>query len=285
MLIQGKNSNISHVLNHLNIGKDVDGELLKTAFKELFTRKDVIARDTQLGAILSGIMAKTPSVEEVTSLINVALSLDSFQVIDLKQNITDPIICVAGSGKKGVKTINISTPASIVAASAGAFVVKPGSHSTSSVTGSSDFMISLGLKIKDVHSTIEVLKNTGLGFFSIEDLIPTFDSVYGKKIFAPNPLSFGLAALVCPVKYTKLVYGLSHYNIKLSASVLSNFGIRDAIISTCTDDHLRYIDEFGLFKHNYYLFLKDSSVGEVQKMNPIQEIGVPPYSTNGCLLC
>lgn len=164
MLIQGKNSNISHVLNHLNIGKDVDGELLKTAFKELFT-------------------------------------------------------------------------------------------------------------------------NTGLGFFSIEDLIPTFDSVYGKKIFAPNPLSFGLAALVCPVKYTKLVYGLSHYNIKLSASVLSNFGIRDAIISTCTDDHLRYIDEFGLFKHNYYLFLKDSSVGEVQKMNPIQEIGVPPYSTNGCLLC
>ena len=182
MLIQGKNSNISHVLNHLNIGKDVDGELLKTTFKELFTRKDVIARDTQLGAILSGIMAKTPSVEEVTSLINVALSLDSFQVIDLKQNITDPIICVAGSGKKGVKTINISTPASIVAASAGAFVVKPGSHSTSSVTGSSDFMISLGLKIKDVHSTIEVLKNTGFGFFQLKILFRHL-TVYMERKF------------------------------------------------------------------------------------------------------
>jgi len=280
MKIKNANHCISEVLYRLNIGVPVDLKLLEKAFNLIFTDQFLKARDTQLGALLSSIMVKGPTVDEVVTLIKTALSVDDIAQKKIILPKDEILVGVAGSGKKGVKTINISTPACIVAASGGAYVAKPGSSSTSSVNGSSDFMNIIGLKIGDCDAMIEVLLQTGFGFFVIENTIPKFDRVYGQKFFGPNPLSFAFPALLCPVKFDTLLYGLSHPNIQLSIEVFSKFGIKNLLVVCSTDDDIHFIDELGLFGHNYIAGIKDGIPGEVKNFNPLQELGLPHYKTD-----
>src|SRR5580700_1591582 len=65
-----------------------------------------------------------------------------------------PAVVVAGSGKETFKTFNVSTAASILAAAAGAYVVKGVSCSVSAVSGSADVLDVLGLPISDMPSTV-----------------------------------------------------------------------------------------------------------------------------------
>lgn len=276
-MIVSANDSISYILNQMNIGEKIDVKALEFAFYQLLTNENLLARDTQLGALLLGIMAKSPTESEICALIKVALEIDPFERMKLNFG-SEHIVCCAGSGKKGYKTINISTPASIVAASAGAIIVKPGSQSTSSVSGSSDFMMGIGVKISDFKTTVSILEHTGLGFFSIESLVPRFDRIYGKKLFVPNPLSFAFPALLCPVQYDGLVYGLSHHNLELSAKVLRKFGVSEATIVSCSDDNIHFVDELGLFQFNYLVSLRNGFLGPLDELDPIRDLSIEPYN-------
>lgn len=270
------NSVISDVLNQLSMKKSVERDLLKQAFYELLVNPNVIARDVQLGALFSGLMVKKPTADEIISLIKVVLELNPFPINEIRKH-GEKIICIAGSGKKGFKTINISTPAAIVAASAGANIVKPGSHCTSSVTGSADLLASLGIKIGSVNHSIEMFQKTGIGFFSIEGMIEKFDRVYGGKMIVLNPLSFALPAMICPIEYSTLIYGLSHPDLRLSLQTFAGLGIQDAVVCTATEDGFAYIDELGVFDRNYYMELNCGRIGKKQRINTKEVLGIPVH--------
>ena len=75
-------------------------------------------------------MAKGPTASEVAALVRAALSLDEFRSFNESEDKTWPpttakLISTVGSGKKGVKTINVSTASALVAATLGAHVIKP----------------------------------------------------------------------------------------------------------------------------------------------------------------
>src|SRR5690606_3577231 len=190
---------------------------------EILKEENLQKRVSLLTMLLNGVMIKGPSVSEVKGLINASLSLDGILKTPRPKIILpnkELLVGVASSGKKGFKTINITTPASFVAAACGAFTAKACSHSTSSKTGSSDFLEIIGININiPFKEKVTILQEKRIAFFSIEDTTPNFAKVYEGVFYAPHAMSFALAGLSFPVKIDALVYGLSHPNVKLSLEV------------------------------------------------------------------
>ena len=273
---------ISEVLYRLNVGSEIDLELLRRAFDAILTDNESKARDAQLGSLLTGLMAKGPTVDEVVTLLKSSFSLDNFSPYE-RRKIELPnqekLIGAIGSGKKGHKTMNISTPAMLIAASMDVYTAKPVSSSTSSLSGSADLLRSVGMNIDlSTEEMEEVIRKTKFGAFCIENLIPKFDEVYGGKFYVPHALSFALAALVSPVKFDNLIYGLAHPNVETSIEVLKRFGISDAMVASTTHDNIHYLDEMGVYGTTKLVGMKSGTIGKVIYFRPTEELGLPRYT-------
>ena len=273
---------ISEVLYRLNVGSEIDLDLLRRAFDTILTDTENTARDVQLGSLLTGLMVKGPTVDEVVTLLESAFRLDSFSPYERRKiGLPDQekLIGAIGSGKKGHKTMNISTPALLVAASMGVYTAKPVSSSTSSLSGSADLLRGVGMNIDLPTGEMEkVIKKTGFGAFCIENLIPKFDDVYGRKFFVPHALSFALAALVSPVQFDNLIYGLAHPDVETSIQVLQRFGVRDAMVASTTHDNIHYLDEMGVYGTTKLVGIKNGKVGKTIYFRPTEELGLPKYT-------
>jgi anthranilate phosphoribosyltransferase len=268
----------------INIGHDLSEREAFRVFCEVLNLKDDMDRNILMGILLNGVMAKHPTVDEVVGFIKAALSVDDIDTNNLRKisiGKNRKIIAVAGSGKKGIKTTNISSCAAIVAASLGAYVAKTCSKATSSVSGSSDFIESLGANI-DVpfKSMIDILKKTGIGFFKIENRVKKFDSLYGGKFFAPHILSFGFAGVVLPFRPDVLLYGLSHPNVSLSAKVFSRLGYENVMVVSTTDNGIHFLDEVGVFGSTSIVGIKNGITGDVRTIQPANILNLPRYDRN-----
>ncbi len=265
----------------LNIGFSLSEQESYDAMLSILAIENPLERSTFLGIILNGIMSKHPDVDELVGLLKATLTLDNLNLENIRQiEIAGEIVIgLAGSGKKGIKSNNISTCASFVAAAAGAFIIKPCSHATSSLTGSTDFVEKLGIKLKlDSEKTEQILRKTGLGFFSIEGQIQKFDSLYGGKFHAPHALSFALSALVLPIKPNLMFFGLSHPAVSTSVKVLDKFGYKNSFVVASTDNGLHYIDEVAVFGTTYICGNRNGKVGKINYIQPANELGLPRYS-------
>jgi len=265
---QNPNHEIAELFYRLNIGAPVEEELVARAFRLVLTNPNVKARDAQLGAMLTGLMVKGPTVREVVMLIRTALNIDGVTRYKPTLPVGEKLVGVAGSGKKGCKTFNISTPACLVASAAGAYVAKPCSAATSSVSGSKDFINTVGAKLLDPNEMIEVLLSTGFGMFPIEELIPRFNAVYGGKTFGPTPLSFALPAITNPIACDVLLYGLSHPNIELSLRVFQEFGQKNVMVVSSSSDKVHYIDELSTVAINWFGRVENGDIGKVEEFSP-----------------
>lgn len=280
-----KTNYAKELLYRLNVNSNYDLQLLKDAFYEILNIEENNTRNIMLGSILTAVMTKEPSVDEVVTLLNTSFSIDGYDPMKREKIVmpnNEKVITIVGSGKKGIKTINISTASAILAASMGAFVVKPGSCSTSSITGSADFMELVGAnKNLSLDDSKVILKQCGFAFFKIEDVIPKFDKIYGGNFYVPHVLSFGLAALVCPIETDILLYGLAHPNVELSLNVLKEYGIKQAMVISSTDDDIHFIDEMGIFGNTRLIGTQDGkNNGELLIFNPLQELNLPKYSSS-----
>lgn len=270
------NHQIAEIFYRLNIGAPIESGLITKTFELILTNPHVKARDVQLGAFLTGLMVRGPSAREVITLIRTALNIDGVTKYKPTLPPGEKLVGVAGSGKKGYKTFNISTPACFVASAVGAFVAKPGSVATSSISGSKDFLNTVGARISDPNDMIEVLLATGFGLFPIEQLIPKFDAVYGGKTFGPTPLSFALPAVINPIACDAVLYGLSHPNITLALNVFVGLGYKDAMIVCSTPDKIHYIDELSALEHNSIGIIAGGNAGEVEELSIASITGNPP---------
>lgn len=80
-------------------------------------------RDVVLGSLMASVMARGPAVDDVEALLRSALAVDRRTAVQNVSGDGRPVVVVAGSGKKGIRTLNVSTPAALVAAVAGAKII------------------------------------------------------------------------------------------------------------------------------------------------------------------
>lgn len=146
----------------------------------------------------------------------------------LHGHLADPIdlgsgtVLVAGSGKETLKTFNVSTAAAVLAASAGARVVKGISASVSAVSGSADVLRTLGIEpVKSVDEIRCAVDEVGIAFVPYAMFCPRYAAEYDDVFSEVNPFSFMMPIAVLAMSAGSFVYGIADRRVGLSAHVIS----------------------------------------------------------------
>ncbi|MGF1664509.1 MAG: anthranilate phosphoribosyltransferase, partial [Kineosporiaceae bacterium] len=126
------------VLGALTRREDLDEATASWAMSEVMSGR---AADAQLAGLLVGLRAKGETVAEVAALARVMVG----HAVPLE--VAGPVLDVVGTGGDGSGSVNLSTAAALVAAGAGARVVKHGNRAASSRCGSADVLEALGVDI------------------------------------------------------------------------------------------------------------------------------------------
>jgi anthranilate phosphoribosyltransferase len=144
------------VLSALVAGSDLTGDQATWAMGQILAGE---ATPSQIAGFAVALRAKGESVEEMTGLI------DAMYAAGASLSVPGRLLDVVGTGGDRSMSVNISTMAAIVAAGAGATVVKHGNRSASSKSGSADVLEALGVRLDlDPGQVAAVASTAGITF-------------------------------------------------------------------------------------------------------------------------
>lgn len=209
----------------------------------------------ELTALLIALKLKGETSEEIAGAAQamrdnaVAFDRPSYDFSDL-----------VGTGGDGHNTINISSAASVVAASCGIKVAKHGNRSVSSKSGSSDLFAGFGLKL-DMSPTVarQCLDDAGLCFLAA----PTYHT--GVKHAMPVRLALKtrtlfniLGPLANPANPTHGIYGVYDPSLlSIYAQTLLNLGHQNALVV-----HGSGLDEVALHGSSQVIYVHNGELKE-----------------------
>lgn len=126
------------VLGALVAHQDLSQEQAAWAMSEIVAGE---ATSAQIAGFAVALRTKGETVPEVTGLV------DAMLAVATPVSIPGRLLDIVGTGGDRSMSVNISTMSAIVAAGAGAKVVKHGNRSASSKSGSSDVLAELGIRL------------------------------------------------------------------------------------------------------------------------------------------
>ena len=207
------------LIETLTNGLDLSSNSSHWAMNEILQGETDIA---QIKDFLLALKAKGETSEEVNAFVN-AMYQHSAPI-----NIAERAVDTVGTGGDGFNTINISTTAAIVAAAAGAKVVKHGNRAASSKSGSADLLEALGVNIDLVGEGVEtVFREVGIGFCFAPKFHPAmrFAAPARKELGVPTVFNI-LGPLANPAKPKAAAIGVANDRMHLlMAQVLSAKGV------------------------------------------------------------
>ena len=205
-------------LAKLSAGLDLETDEIQSVMREILQGDADIEN---IKSFLLALKAKGETAEEVSALVS-EMYRHSAPI-----SITERAVDTVGTGGDGAHTINISTTAAIIAAAAGARVVKHGNRAVSSRSGASDFLEALGvvpgLDGKGVERTVREL---GLGFCFAPIFHPAmrFAAPARKELGVPTVFNI-LGPLANPAKPKAAAIGVANERMHLvMAQVLAAKG-------------------------------------------------------------
>jgi anthranilate phosphoribosyltransferase len=229
---------LKKVLHRENISREESREV----FKVILDHELGIANDVTFGALFASLQTKGPTEDEILGLMDVVMDYDRRNVL-VKSDV--PILGIVGSGKDDLKTFNISTGASLLAASLGCKVVKNGSRSESSVSGTTDVLEELGVNISmSDDQTQKTLDKVNITFCDAEPYFPRMGKEYVGKFLFAHPLSY-ILSIASGVKLNKIVFGISFPETEKVASLLDKMGYDEYIVVYGSDLEGKSLDEFS----------------------------------------
>jgi anthranilate phosphoribosyltransferase len=223
------------------------------------------ASEAQIGAFMMALRSKGETVHELAGLVDVML--DNAVLLDTGADAVD----IVGTGGDLVGTVNVSSMASIVAASAGVPVLKHGSRSASGKTGSSEMLEVLGIRLDLAPQQVaEVFRQVGITFFFAPVFHPAmrFVAPVRKQLGVPTTFNF-LGPLANPAQPIATALGVANPVIAPKmATELAQRG-RTALVFRSEDG----LDEISTTSKSQLWVVRDGEVTE-QILDP-QELGIP----------
>ena len=180
------------------------------------------ADNSTIKRFLIALKNKGESPEEVGALV--AQMYEHCASISIAQRPVDTV----GTGGDGAHTINISTTSAIIAAAAGAKVIKHGNRAASSKSGSADLLENLGININlNGNAVAESFETLGIGFCFAPLFHPAMKhaAVARKELGVPTVFNI-LGPLANPAKPKSAAIGVANDRMHLvMAQVLGTRGV------------------------------------------------------------
>src|SRR5688572_17235203 len=137
-------------------GATLDEVEMRTALEQM---TEGAATPAQMGAFLMALRVRGETVEEITGAAQMMRA--RMKRVDVVPGAVD----IVGTGGDGTGTYNVSTCAALIAAGAGAKIAKHGNRSVSSLSGASDVLAALGVKLDiPFEVTSQCVAEAGVGF-------------------------------------------------------------------------------------------------------------------------
>ena len=211
--------------------------------------------DIKITSILIGLKLKGETKEEIIGAAKV------MREKSLKINSPQNTIDTCGTGGDMKDTLNISTSAAIVAASAGVTIAKHGNRSVSSKSGSADMLEKIGYKItNNVEDLENSLSNKNFCFLFAQNHHSAMKNVINvRKNLATRTIFNLLGPLTNPAKASKQLLGVySRDLVSMLCNCLKELGSEKAMVVHGLDG----LDEISLSDNTLINELKDNKVLE-----------------------
>lgn len=212
------------------------------------------ASPVQVAGFMVALRAKGETVDEITGLV------DAMYAHAEPLDIPGPAVDIVGTGGDRAKTVNISTMSAIVAAAAGAKVVKHGNRASSSASGSSDVLEKLGVRLDlSARRVAEIAEEVGLTFCFAAKFHPSMRHAATARRDLGVPTAFNiLGPLTNPAKVTSHAIGCFDTRLAgLIAGVLARRGSTGLVFRG--DDGL---DELTITTTSQVWIVRDGTVTE-----------------------
>jgi anthranilate phosphoribosyltransferase len=243
------------VISTLIQSKNISRNESKAMFFQILRNEQ---SDMNQGAFLAALAAKGETAEEIAGSWEAIYELDTVKV---NPETELPLVDNSGTGMDSLKTFNISTAASIIAAANGITMAKHGSRAITSYCGTIDILEELGV---DVECNIEVVKNSiekaGIGIFN--GMSPKVHPQALGRIL--SNISFGTvlniaASLANPALPKYGVRGVySKEMLEPVAKVMKEVGYQKAIVvHGVTEDGTLGMDEASILGETFIAELKE----------------------------
>lgn len=147
---------LKRLIQKVSTGATLSPDEIRAAL-EIMT--DGHATQAQMGAFLMGLRVRGETVEEITG------ATQMMRARMVRVSAPAGAVDIVGTGGDSHGTYNVSTCAALVAAGAGLKIAKHGNRSVSSISGASDVLAALGVKL-DVgpQKVADAIAEAGVGF-------------------------------------------------------------------------------------------------------------------------
>ena len=188
------------------------------------------ATSAQVAALVTALRTRGESPEQVRALLEAMLD----RAVRIDPALRPPVVVdVVGTGGDGSNSVNISTMAALVAAAAGAPVIKHGSRAASSATGSADVLELLGVRIEaSAEQVARSVREVGIGFCFAPAFHPALRFVAPTRRELKVPTIFNiLGPLANPSVPEAMLVGCSRLpSAPTMAEVLRERGVRALVV-------------------------------------------------------
>lgn len=210
---------LKKLIKHENLSPDECADALEIILS--------LKNPEQIAAFLVLMRAKGETANELSAFVK------QLQMHQLNVNLDFPVMDIVGTGGDQANTANISTTASILAASCGVPILKHGNRAVSSQAGSADVLEALGLVLEKIPEQVaQSVTMHGIGFCFAPVFHPILLTLKPIRNALKIPTFFNLLGpLLNPGKAQFMLLGVFDLKLlPLMADILVQLGITRAMV-------------------------------------------------------
>ncbi|NEZ03070.1 anthranilate phosphoribosyltransferase [Wenzhouxiangella sp. XN201] len=246
---------IKQALNELAEGRDLEGELMRSAMHEIMAGE---AEPAQIGGLLMALRVKGETPIEIAAAAEVMRQVAQRVDID-REGLTD----IVGTGGDGASLFNVSTASAFAAAAAGVRVAKHGNRSVSSKSGAADVLEAAGCRLDLTPEQVAILiDELGVGFlFAPQHHTAMKHAIGPRKALGLRTLFNLLGPLTNPAAAPNQVLGVYAPELVLPlAEVMHALGSRHVLVVHSHDG----LDEISIVEPTKAAELKNGEISELE---------------------